>query len=85
MWIMREKTAGIAVAVMVINVLSRALALVANSLITASFGANSLTSAYSFAITLAGIITTIIGTTLTTSVIPIYTELKETGDGPPRF
>ena len=80
MWIMREKTAGIAVAVMVINVLSRALALVANSLITASFGANSLTSAYSFAITLAGIITTIIGTTLTTSVIPIYTELKETGD-----
>ena len=77
---MREKTANIAAAVMVINVLSRALALVANSLITASFGANALTSAYSFAITLAGIITTIIGTTLTTSVIPIYTELKETGD-----
>ncbi len=72
--------AGVTLVVLIINVLSRGLALVSNSFVTAYFGATSLTSAYSFAITLAGIVTTVIGTTLTTSVIPIYTELREAGD-----
>lgn len=63
--------------VLVINVLSRGMALVANSFITASFGATAQTSAYSFALTLTNIITTVIGTTLTTSVVPIYTDLRE--------
>lgn len=74
---MGSKLAGVTLAVMIINVLSRGIALVANSAVTATFGANALTGAYSFAITLAGIITTVIGTTLTTSVIPIYTDLRE--------
>ncbi len=77
---MGSKLAGVTLAVMIINVLSRGIALVANSAVTATFGANALTGAYSFAITLAGIITTVIGTTLTTSVIPIYTDLREKTD-----
>lgn len=72
--------AAVTIIVLVINVLSRAMALVSNSLVTAAFGATALTSAYSFALTFAGIITTVIGTTLTTSVIPIYTELRASGD-----
>lgn len=72
--------AGVTLIVLIINVMSRGLALVSNSLVTACFGATSLTSAYSFSITLANIITTVVGTTLTTSVIPIYTELRELGD-----
>lgn len=72
--------ASVTVTVLIINVMSRALALVSNSLVTAVFGANALTSAYSFSLTLANIITTVIGTTLTTSVIPIYTDLREKGD-----
>lgn len=72
--------AGVTLIVLIINVMSRGLALISNSLVTACFGATSLTSAYSFSITLANIITTVVGTTLTTSVIPIYTELREFGD-----
>ncbi len=72
--------ARVTLVVLIINVMSRALALVSNSFVTAVFGANALTSAYSFSITLANIITTVIGTTLTTSVIPIYTDLRENGD-----
>ncbi len=72
--------AGVTLVVLIINVMSRALALISNSFVTAVFGANALTSAYSFSITLANIITTVVGTTLTTSVIPIYTDLRENGD-----
>lgn len=77
---MKNKIAGTAMIVLIINVLSRALALVANSFITSKIGVNDMTSAYSYALTLTNIITTIIGTTLTTSVIPIYTDLRENTD-----
>ncbi len=74
---MGKRIADTAVVVLIINVISRGFALVANSLITSAIGVNDMTSAYSYALTLTNIITTIIGTTLTTSVIPIYTDLKE--------
>ena len=77
---MSKKIAGTAMIVLIINIISRGFALVANSLITATIGVNDLTSAYSYALTLTNIITTIIGTTLTTSVIPIYTDLRENHD-----
>ncbi len=63
--------------VVIINVLSRALALVSGVLVTSVFGVTAQTSAYSFALTLTNAITTVIGTTLTTAVIPIYTRLKQ--------
>lgn len=72
-----NKLAKTATIVLIINVLSRGLALIANSLITSKIGVNDLSSAYSYALSLSNIITTIIGTTLTTSVIPIYTDLRE--------
>lgn len=72
-----NKIVKTATVVLIINVLSRGLALVANSLITSKIGVNDLSSAYSYALSLSNIITTVIGTTLTTSVIPIYTDLKE--------
>lgn len=72
-----NKIVKTATVVLIINVLSRGLALIANSLITSKIGVNDLSSAYSYALSLSNIITTIIGTTLTTSVIPIYTDLRE--------
>ena len=72
-----NKFAKTATVVLIINVLSRGLALIANSLITSRIGVNDLSSAYSYALSLSNIITTVIGTTLTTSVIPIYTDLRE--------
>lgn len=77
---MGKKIANTAVVVLIINIISRGFALIANSMITASFGVNEFTSAYSFSLTFTNIITTIIGTTLTTSVIPIYTDLRENYD-----
>lgn len=77
---MSKKIASTAMIVLIINIISRGFALVANSLITATIGVNDMTSAYSYALSLTNIITTIIGTTLTTSVIPIYTDLKENHD-----
>ncbi|MBE7020050.1 MAG: murein biosynthesis integral membrane protein MurJ [Ruminococcaceae bacterium] len=72
-----HKIAKTAVIVLIINILSRGLALIANSFITSKIGVNDLTGAYSYALTLSNILTTIIGTTLTTSVLPIYTDLRE--------
>ena len=72
-----NKIAKTAVIVLIINILSRGLALIANSFITSKIGVNDLTGAYSYALTLSNILTTIIGTTLTTSVLPIYTDLRE--------
>lgn len=72
-----NKIVKTATVVLIINVLSRGLALIANSLITSKIGVNDLSSAYSYALSLSNIITTVIGTTLTTSVIPIYTDLRE--------
>lgn len=77
---MSKKIANTAMIVLIINIISRAFALVANSLITATIGVNDMTSAYSYALSLTNILTTIIGTTLTTSVIPIYTDLRENYD-----
>ena len=77
---MSKKIASTAMIVLIINIISRGFALIANSLITATIGVNDMTSAYSYALSLTNIITTIIGTTLTTSVIPIYTDLKENHD-----
>ena len=74
-----KKTAKTVLVVMIINLLSRALALFANALITAYFGATSATSSYSFALSVTNIITTIIGTALTTAVIPIYLSTMEEG------
>ncbi len=72
-----NKIAKTAVIVLIINILSRGLALIANSFITSKIGVNDLTGAYSYALTLSNILTTVIGTTLTTSVLPIYTDLRE--------
>ncbi len=63
--------------VVVINVVARALALLAGIMVTSFYGATVQTSAYSYALTLTNIITTIIGTALTTSVVPIYTDIRE--------
>jgi len=72
-----QKTARTVFMVLIINVLSRGLALVANSMITAYYGATGETSAYAFALKVTEIVTTIIGTALTTAVIPIFIELLE--------
>ncbi len=63
--------------VVIINVVARALALLAGIMVTSFYGATVQTSAYSYALTLTNIITTIIGTALTTSVVPIYTDIRE--------
>ncbi|MCI8485454.1 MAG: hypothetical protein HFH41_14120, partial [Lachnospiraceae bacterium] len=63
--------------VVVINVFARALALLAGIMVTSFYGATVQTSAYSYALNLTNIITTIIGTALTTSVVPIYTDIRE--------
>ncbi len=63
--------------VVMINVCVRALALLANIMVTSFYGATTQTSAYSYALNLTNIITTIIGTALTTSVVPIYTDIRE--------
>lgn len=67
--------------VVVINVFARALALLAGIMVTSFYGATAQTSAYSYALNLTNIITTIIGTALTTSVVPIYTDIRETHGG----
>ena len=75
-----KKTAKTVIVVLIINLLSRALALFANAFITAIFGATELTSAYTFALSVTNTITTVIGTALTTAVIPIYMEHTENGE-----
>lgn len=75
---MKQKTFAVVGLVLVINILSRACALVAGVMVTSFYGTNIETSSYSFALNLTNIITTIIGTALTTAVIPMYTELNET-------
>lgn len=72
-----QKTARTVLIVLIINILSRALALIASSMITAFYGATAQTSAYSFSIVITNTITTVIGTALTTAVIPIFIELLE--------
>ena len=74
---MKEKTFTVVGLVLIINILSRACALVAGVMVTSFYGTTLETSAYSFALNVTNIITTVIGTALTTSVIPTYTELKE--------
>ncbi|MGE4283451.1 MAG: murein biosynthesis integral membrane protein MurJ [Clostridia bacterium] len=72
-----HKTAKTVLIVLIINMFSRAVALVASSMITAFYGATAQTSAYSFAIVVTNTVTTVIGTALTTAVIPIFIELME--------
>ena len=74
---MKEKTFTVVGLVLIINILSRACALIAGVMVTSFYGTTLETSAYSFALNVTNIITTVIGTALTTSVIPTYTELKE--------
>ena len=71
-----KRMAKTVLVVLFINVFSRALALLASILITSYYGANDLTSGYSFALSVANTFTSIIGTALTTAVIPIYMELN---------
>jgi len=75
-----QKTAKTVLMVLIINVLSRALALIAGSMITAYYGATAETSAYAFAIKVTEIVTTIIGTALTTAVIPMFIDFMENKD-----